>query len=400
MDGNMTKNGMLKLRNIKSRNTLAALDILRKHDFISRVELADKLNCDGTTVTRITRDLISKGLLKTEGMADSTGGRPREIVRLNDDWANAIGIGFDPGFITGILVNLRGKISIREQIFFGPQKNLKDFTNVLKAVMERLLASCGTKKLTGAGVAVFGTFSGREQILENVANFPALEKFSIHEFFKSAYSIIPEITDIATAGAMNEIWFNDNCRKGNCLFFNIGSGIGCVPVIDGNIVFGRYNHTGEFGHTIYHPDGDKCACGRKGCLETFSSINAILRKVRKKTGERSLDFSDVISRYLDGNAEVSGIVNEAAKCLGTAIANQVNFLMPDEIIISGETLKLGDAFYNVIRKTMEEYVFPVFMKTLVIIKSEVREEAAALGAASLTIRKVFEDYEYINETSA
>lgn len=393
----MAGNGMLKLKNIKSRNMLAALEILRKHDFISRVELAEKLNCDGTTITRITRDLISKGLLKTEGMADSTGGRPREIVRLDADWANAIGIGLEPDFITGLSANLKGKILVREQVFFSGKKSEKEFTDALKVIMERLLSSCREKRLTGVGVAAFGTFSGKEQILENVVNYPALEKFNIYDFFKSGYSIAPEITDITIAGAMNEIWFNDNGRKGNCLFFNIGSGIGCVPSIDGNIVFGRHSHAGEFGHTIYHPDGDKCACGRRGCLETFSSINAIVKKLRKKTGERTLDFSDIISRYLDGNAEASGVVNEAAKCLGTAIANQVNFLMPDEILISGEILKLGDKFYNVIKKTMEEYVFPVFMKNLVIRKSEAWEEAAALGAASLTIRKVFEDYEYINE---
>lgn len=391
----MDKNKVLKLGNIKLQNTMSLLEILREHGAVSRVELARKLNCDGTTITRITRDLIGKGLLKTLGLADSTGGRPRELIELNADWKHAIGIGLDPDFIIGTIVDLRGKVLVREQIFLGETKAKKEFVNALALITERLLSSCDRDKLLGIAVAAFGTFSGKEKILEKTAGFPELEKFDINQFFESRYSITPEIIDISISKILYEIWFGKHGTRGNFLLITAGTGIGCVTAIDGKVVFSKYSHAGEFGHSIYQPDGIPCACGRKGCLETLCSINAILRKAREKLKKKNLKFQDIIKFYSENNPQITEIVNHAGRWLGIAIANQINSLAPDEIVITGETLKLGDAFYKLLLDTISAYTFPVFLKDLKITKTPSGEESTSIGAASILIRGVFEDSEQL-----
>ena len=90
----MCAKGLLQLKNIRLRNTLSALNVLRTHDTLSRVELARKLNCPGTAITRITRELIEKGILQPAGLLESNGGRPREQIKLVADWKKAVGIGW------------------------------------------------------------------------------------------------------------------------------------------------------------------------------------------------------------------------------------------------------------------------------------------------------------------
>lgn len=386
---------MLKLKNMRLQNTLPVMNIMNEYDSISRVELARKLNCNGTTVTRITKDLISKGILKTAGLSNFTGGRPREKIELNADWKNAIGIALDPDYITGVIVNIKGKIIVREQVFFRGIKTGKEFLDTLTLITDRLLNSCEREKLLGIGIATFGTFSGKEKILENVAQFPSLEKFDIKSFFQKKYSIIPEVANTTIAKTFNEIWFNKNGSKGNFILFNIGSGIGCAIAIDGKIVFNRDSYGGELGHTTYQVDGAECECGKRGCLETLCSINAIKKNIDKKTGT-ALSVSDIINSYIAGNPIITDVVNDAAKWIGIAVANQINLLAPDEIVLSGEVMKFGDDFYNAIHQTIEKYAFHVFLKKLKIIKSGVQEETTAIGAASFVICNIFENFEYID----
>jgi predicted NBD/HSP70 family sugar kinase len=391
----MAEKELLKLNNIRLKNTLAALNTLRAEGQLSRVELAQKMNCDGTAVTRITRNLLSKGILKTAGMTKSQGGRPREKIELNADWKHAIGIELTPNYLTGVLTNLMGRIIVREQIFLSKDQSKKEFTQALELLTGRLLNSCKRTNLLGIGIATFGAFSGENKILEDVTSYPALEKFNIKEFFAEKFDIVPEIADATFARAQYEIWFKKSGINGNFLLFNVGAGIGCATAIDGKIVFERHSNTGEFGHTIYKIDGNLCACGRKGCLETLCSTNAIEKEIRAKNPGERLCFADIAENYKAGSHEFESIINDCAQWLGIAIANQINFLMPDEVVMTGEILQLGGKFFEKVLDTVKEYVFPAFMGKVLIRKSDSWQESASLGAASLLVSKVFEDVEYI-----
>ena len=216
-------------------------------------------------------------------------------------------------------------------------------------------------------------------------------------FFVENFCIVPEIADATFARAQYEIWFKNSGATGNFLLFNVGAGIGCATAIDGKIVFERHLNTGEFGHTIYKIDGEMCACGRRGCLETLCSTNAIEKKIREKNSSKELCFAEIAENYKTGNHDFENIINDCARWLGIAIANQVNFLMPDEVVLTGEMLQLGNRFFDKTLETAKEYIFPIFMKNIMIRKSDSWEESASLGAASLLVRKVFEDIEIINK---
>ncbi len=386
---------LLKLNNIRLQNTLSALNVLRVEDGLSRVELAEKMHCDGTAVSRITRDLIRKGVLKAVGMTASNGGRPREKIEINADWKHAIGIELTPGYITGVLCNLRGNIIVREQIFLSGKHSRDEFVDALELLAGRLLDAAEPKKLLGIGVATFGCFSGEKKILEGVASYPALEKFDLDGFFRKKFNIAPEIADAAFVRMLYEIWFNNTGRSGGFLLFDAGAGIGCATAVDGQIVFAKYSNTGEFGHAIYKIDGDRCVCGRAGCLETLCSTSLIEKLSREKKSHKQLKFAEIAEAYINGDSDIEKIVNGCARWLGVAVANQINSLMPDEVVLTGDMLQLGHKFFEKVLVAVKEYAFPVFLENIIIRKSDSWEKDAPLGAASLLVRKVFEDIKYI-----
>ncbi|MGI6353926.1 MAG: ROK family protein [Lentisphaeria bacterium] len=396
----MCAKGLLQLKNIRLRNTLSALNVLRTHDMLSRVELAQELHCPGTAVTRITRDLIEKGILATAGLSESNGGRPREQIKLVADWKKAVGIELSPHRITGILTDLKGRILVREEVFLSEQLGIEEFVHSMELVARRLLDACEEEKLLGVGIATFGPFSGESRILGNVAAFPALDYFDIRKFFEDNFALTVQIADATYARALHEIWFNHAPERGSFLLFDAGAGIGCATVFDGQIVFGKYSNVGEIGHTIYKIDGELCPCGKKGCLETLCSIRIIEQKARALKKSKKLKFAEIARNYSSGEDDFRKIIEDCAHWLGLAIANQINFLIPDRVILTGEMLQLGERFCQKVNESIDEYVFPAFRQEITISKSDAWRESAALGAASLFVRKVFEDTKCLEEISA
>jgi predicted NBD/HSP70 family sugar kinase len=314
---------------------------------------------------------------------------------LNTGWRKAIGIELSPEHITGVLADLKGNVLVRERALLSTERTREEFETSLGTIAARLFGACEEAECLGIGIASFGSFSGSDKILENVAAYPALETFDIAGFVENACGITPTITDAASARALYEIWFNNVGSQGSFLLFDVGAGIGCVTAIDGKLVFGKYDCTGEFGHTVYQPDGAPCGCGRKGCLETLCSTDVIERRTRESVPDRSVMFSNLAREYVEGNREFADIIDDCGRWLGIAVANQINALAPDEVVLTGEMFQLGERFFEKLKQTVNAYVFPAFMKDVIIRRPEAWDESAALGAASLLVRSVFEDIRHI-----
>lgn len=389
----MDKAEILKLNNIKKRNTIATLKLLRRLDKVSRVELVKLLNCDRATITRIISSLLQKGIIKQAGNISSEGGRPRENIQLDANYRYSIGIELDTNFITGVVVDLKGKILKNETLQLSDRHDRNEFLKILDKITADCLNFYDRKNLLGIGVAAFGTFANENKTLENVADFPALENFNITDFFTAKYGIVPEISDTAIAHA-NYVTGLGICRNNSLsLLFCLGRGIGCVPIVNGKITFSKYSHGGEFGHTIIDIDGVLCNCGRHGCLEAIASSLSMAKQLNLNDIPDHMRFLEVVKRYANADPAATKVVASAARILGIAIANQVNSLMPDEVLLTGESLKLGNPFFELVKKTVYEYAFPAFSRTLVFNHCGVGENHVAIGVATLPIDRMFQDFE-------
>jgi len=397
----MNKKNVLNLNSMKNINIQTVLNALRCHGQISRAELSRSLNCDSTTITNIIRSLSKQNLVKSHGsVAGARAGRPKELLTLNSTAGYCIGLSFDPESIHGIVVDLAGKIVLRRQVHYKADITQIKFLALLKKISKNLFNDIAGKKLIGIGIATFGPLDPRSKIISNTERFPAVNNLDLKEYFYKNFKLTPEVIDATATKTMTEIW-NDSRQadKKDFILIDAGIGIGAVIVKKG-IIDRKEKYFGEFGHTVILPDGEKCTCGMRGCLETVAPIPAIEKTAAAALSCETITFDSIIERYQTGDPVITKVVDDSAKWLGLAVANLINLLIPDKIILCGALFELGNSYICKLQRTVNEFTFPLFRgKGVVIQQSIYGKEAAAIGAANYLLYNFFYTVNSVKLTS-
>jgi glucokinase len=181
----------------------------------------------------------------------------------------------------------------------------------------------------------------------------------------------------------------------------IGTGIGGGFILDGDLYPGFSGTAAEVGHMVIQVGGPKCNCGNRGCFEALASRTAIFRTIHAaiKDGQKTLltellgpDLTDLRSGDLrkairKGDKLVEKIVEDAAEYTGIAVANLVNILNPQTVVLGGGVIDaLGDEMMAIIVETAEDYILAGTNKTVEIVASKAGDDAGIIGGAVLARR--------------
>jgi glucokinase len=181
----------------------------------------------------------------------------------------------------------------------------------------------------------------------------------------------------------------------------IGTGIGGGIIIEGKLYSGFNGTAGEIGHMVIAVGGSKCNCGNRGCFEALASRGAIFRTIHAavKAGQKTVltdmlgpDLTDLRSGDLrkairKGDKLVEKIIEEAAEYTGIAVANLINILNPQIVVLGGGVIDaLGDEMMAIIVETAEDYMMSGTHKGIEIVASKVGDDAGIIGGAVLARR--------------
>ncbi len=181
----------------------------------------------------------------------------------------------------------------------------------------------------------------------------------------------------------------------------LGTGIGAGLILNGEVYSGFNRTAGEIGHMVLEVKGPKCACGNNGCFEALASRTALFRKIQTavKAGQKTLltdslgpDLEDLRSGDLRkairrGDKFVDQVVEEAAEYTGIAVANVINLLNPEVVVLGGGVIEaLEDEMMSIIVETAMEYAMSGTTKGIEIIPSKLGDDAGITGGAVLAKR--------------
>jgi glucokinase len=169
----------------------------------------------------------------------------------------------------------------------------------------------------------------------------------------------------------------------DCLIVVIGTGIASVSVVRGHQRTGATGRAGELGHIPVWPDGEVCACGQRGCLETYASAAALARRYVAAGGTDAHTAQDVIAR-IGADATAAQVWQEATTTLGVALATVVLLDDPGRIVIGGGLSEAGEALLAPVRAELGDRL--VWREPAPIVASPLGEQAGRLGAAVLAWR--------------
>lgn len=207
------------------------------------------------------------------------------------------------------------------------------------------------------------------------------------------------LNDVRTA-TLGELMFGRGRQANTMAFFAIGTGIGGGVVVDGKLRLGPLGAAGELGHQIILPDGPRCGCGNRGCLEALASASAIAAEgVRLLLSGQTPRLHEIVGgdpgrvntktmaqAAREGDVRVAEAIVRAAEYLGIGVVNVVVTLHPDLVVLGGGAAAIGDVLFDTVRTTVARRIGMFPADGVRIEPSLLGDKAGIVGAVALAIR--------------
>ena len=365
-------------------------------------DLAKVLDLSIPTVTKLVEDMCQIGFLNTYGKLETSGGRHPHLYGLNPDACYFIGVDIRRYSVNIGLINFNGELVESQMnvpyVFENTMAGLDALCEIITKFIESLIID--VKKILNINVNVSGRVnpeSGYSYSWFNFGEVPLSQLMSE----KTGYEV--SIDNDTRAMTYGEYLRSNISEKKDVLFVNVSWGVGLGIIIGGKVYAGKSGFAGECGHTPAYDNGLICHCGKKGCLETEASGNAIYRKLveRVQQGEMSLLADAVMKGELITLEMIADAVNkEDTLCielveelgyeLGKHIAGLMNLFNPEMVIIGGILSTTDDYLILPIKTSIKKHSLNMVNKDTIIKVSFLRERAGMIGACMLARSRVFD----------
>jgi len=352
------------------------------------VEIAGRLDCDNTTVTRAIRELMAKRIVCTGEKKEQLRGRPRTILQIDSEGPLLAGVSFEVHQIIGVVTDLHSRILRKDQILFEQKPSREFFLSAAEKILKRMMHATGDR-LAGIGAAVFGSYSGEEFTIQNAAAMPELNGVELRLFLEKCTGREVFICDHMIAKMYCLKRFHHELNRGTVMLLSAGTGIGNVMIDNGRPMFCRGRHGGEFGHSVYVQNGRQCSCGRRGCLETVISTTALLAKYRELKKSPGATLPELFEAFRREDADTVRLVRDAAVIFGTAIANQLNNYPVDTLAVTGRILSFGPGFCSFLEEFIKNNVFRIVLDHLQVRFLPVEDENYLVTGVTIQLAEEF-----------
>ncbi|MGP4016623.1 ROK family transcriptional regulator [Saccharopolyspora sp. 5N708] len=373
-------------------NRAVVLDTIRQHGEVSRVELAQRTGLTAQTMSNIVRALIDDGLVTENGHAPSTGGKRRVLLKVVPDAYSAIGLHLDPERITGVLLDLAGGVRLRSRRRVPDDASPEAVAVALARTSQQLVRRSGIAdgRVLGVGLAVPGPLDAAHRRVLAPPNLAGWTEVALADIVEERAGLPVVMDNDATAAAIGERWAGCADRAGSFVYVYLGSGVGVGVVLGDQVHRGVSNNAGEIGH-VHSGGGRECHCGKRGCLEAYCSMRAIVADWR--AASRQSDGESVAAAYerlcrlaADGDATAVRVLRVAATRLGHALASVVSVLDVDRVVLGGPALRhVAELVRSRVAKVVEAQVWAPKIRPVRVETALIGEDAGAVGAASLVL---------------
>ncbi len=278
----------------------------------------------------------------------------------------------------------------------GPHHAVRLLLDMVDEVID--LAELRRGDISGIGVSCGGPLDTKTGIIYSPPNLPGWDALPLKEMIESEFDIPTVIENDANASALAEARFGGGRGYDYVLYMTMSTGIGGGIVANGEIYHGANDSAGEVGHQILLPDGPLCGCGRYGCLEALCSGPSIARRAQEAIADQPTKILTLVDGQIDrvrsehvlqaareGDALAIDLVGETAYYMGWGIANLVNILNPQIVLLGTIAVAAGDLLLDPIRRTVAEMAMQRPLESVKIMPAELGDSIGDLAAISLVI---------------
>lgn len=370
---------------MRETNRALVLELIRREGTLTRSDLARRSALAKPTVSAIVDSLIADEIVREVGPGASRlqGGPRGMLLDLNPDAAGFVGIHLAVECTSLAVADACGKV--RETITMGSYRGdatraLAELPDLVNHAIDR--AALRRDRLQGVGIALPGVVNHRTGECVLAPNL-GWRRVPLREALKGALGAPVLVRNCTQAGAIAEARVGASTTADSFAWIYLGSGIGGAIVIDGRIVHGKRGYTGELGHWQAVPEGPRCECGRRGCLETVASDVAIEAVVNRLGGGSSTPIAsrsarDIALAASQGDELSRAVLAQAGEYLGIGIANLVNLLDLEKVVLYGSAVRTGAYLIETVRASVA--VHALDGTEVSIVQSTVCDDVMLKGA--------------------
>ncbi|WP_055489238.1 ROK family transcriptional regulator [Streptomyces sp. TP-A0356] len=333
-----------------------AIEVL-VHGPLSRTELARRLDLSAGSLTRLTKPLIESGLLievpDGGGPAEGRQGRPSQPLDVVADSRTFIGFKITEEMVYGVVTTLRSDVVARLDRPL-PSHDPDAVAGLLAGMASELAAEFPT--LAGIGIGVGGLVQDRAVVGESP--FLLWRDVPLAELVEERTGLPVVVENDVAALVEAETWFGAGRGLDRFVVLTIGAGLGYGLVLGGKRVRHAEEDRGFGRHWILDPNGPLTPTGERGSAVSLLTIPSIRYQIRAATG-RDMTYEEVLGLAAEGEPMCSRVIDEAARALGTLIAQIANFVMPQKILLAGEGVGLIDVAGKTVDETLRTHRHPL-----------------------------------------
>ena len=362
-------------------------------------EISKEINISVPKTTSLITELIEEGLISDCGKFDSTGGRKANLYGLIGDAGFILGVDVKKYYINIGLLNFKKQLINQKSRIAFKLDNTAESLNQLIQIIQNFIKEVGIKKdkILSLGINLSGRINHTKGYSYTFFHF---QEEPLSEIIQEKIGIKTYLENDSRAMAFGEFCNGEVNTEKNVLFVNLDYGIGLGILIDGKVYYGKSGFSGEFGHIPFFNNEIICHCGKKGCLETEASGNALLRKFKEKIklGSTSsvlkknkkvedISLTDLILAAQNEDVLIIELLAELGENLGKGLAVLINVFNPELIIIGGTLSETGEYLKLPIKSSINKYSLSLVNADTELKLSKLGEKAGIIGACLLAKNK-------------
>lgn len=355
------------------------------------------LGMQRSAVGRIVSDLMRQGLVREGAAGETERGRKPTLLHLDSRGRCAVAVDVRVTRTYLAVTDLAGHEMSAVESFVTDQEPRAFIEHLAREVRALLARSPGAGRCHGVGIAFPGMLDHAGSV---VVQAPALgwRNVPLKEPLAAALGLPVEMENSGKACALAQVWAAPADAPGDIAYVSVSDGVGVGLVVGGQLLRGRHNVAGEFGHVPLSVDGPRCACGATGCWEAYvSNLATLSRYVERSFLPREqvppeaaqLTVEELIARARQGDMKALSALLATARYLGLGLASILNAFDPARVYIGGEITLAWDLIEPTVRAGLAErtLVAPAADVNIAVVAAS--EHPRLRGAAVLVGAPVF-----------
>ncbi len=385
-------------RNIRERNSKILLDLYQAHQIVSVTQIAKFAQVSRTTVLNINEFLLNNQIILPEGKGESTteGGKKPKIYRFNPDYGYVISCFIDLGDLYLSAFNMNIQSQFERVIPIAHSISIENIIEEIRSFLFLCEQKFDQRLPIAIVIALHGAVDTERGVCLRAIHFPSwgFESPIKDIAIKTLGKDIPIYLD-------SWIHYNVHAEKAmggaqgvnSLMIINAGKyGVTSGSIIQNRLYSGEHYLAGKIGHIIVAPgDQNVCECGGYGCLESMTSIERLLDRVKGQKSifpdsllfrdDYQITFSDIVYAFSQDDELANKLIEEISGWFALAITNVNLILDPKLIIFEGDYAQLGEKFLEMIQSKIVNLSRLGLKESPLIILSECSQKKTLIGEA-------------------